>query len=193
METKSILTTQKEVVKDWKSEFQAQACDEGIKYVYKGGMTEQSYCEFLRIDYSTVCLLGEISYSIEYNCTEGNKYILTCETYIDNFMNGKLSFELADDEDYLGFYGETSEGVGKAQWLPDNWKELITDEQKEEIAKEWCNENTEELKGYLSDSDKSDIAYDYMDENPSECASHSFETMGSYEQKDFIKDCIDNL
>lgn len=191
METRNILTTQKEVVKNWKGDFQAQPCDEGIRYVYKGDMTANSYCEFLRMDFSTVHLLGEVGYAIEYNCIEGNKYVLKCETYIDNNVNEKLSFELEDDEDYLGFYGETRGDIGVARWLPSNWKELMSDEQKEEIAKEWCKKNS--VTDLLSDSEKEEIAYDYMDENSSECANHSFEKMGSYDQKEFIKECINNL
>lgn len=217
MERKEILSTQKEVVKNWKGEFQAQPCDEGIKYVYKGDMTENSYCEFLRMDYYTVRLLGDVGYIIEYNCIEGNKYILKCETYINSIMNEKLSFELEDNEDYLGFYTEGQE-IGVARWLPSNWKELITDEQlhdilqerniqtieclqdndvpdemKERIAKDWCEENRDELQEFLSDFDKENIAYDYMDENACTCADHCYEKMGSYEQKNFIKECIDNL
>jgi hypothetical protein len=133
-------------------------------------------------------------------------------------MNGNLSFELEDDEDYLGFYGETSGGTGKAQWLPSNWKELITDEQlheilvekniqtieclqdddvpdemKERIALDWCKENSEELKDFLSDSDKQEIAYDYIDDNANDSADRAYDRLGSYEQREFIKDCIDNL
>lgn len=218
MERKSILTSQKEVVKNWRGDFHTQPCDEGIRYVYRGVMTAQSYCEFLRMDYPTVSLLGMVSYAIEYNCIEGNKYVLKCETFIGGNINEKLSFELEDEEDYLGFYGETNEGVGKAQWLPSNWKELITDEQlhdilqerniqtieclndddvpdemKERIAKDWCKENSEELKDFLSDSDKSDIAYDYIDENSSDCVDRAYGNLGSYDKKEFIKDCIDEL
>ena len=218
METKNILTTQKEVVKNWKGDFSAEACNEGIKYSYVGVMTAESYCEFLRMDYSTVSLLGAVSYGIEYNCIEGNKYILKCETYIDRIVNEKLSFILEDDEDYLGFYGETREGVGVARWLPSNWKELITDEQlhdilqerniqtieclqdddvpdemKERIAKDWCRENSDELADFLSDSDKADIAYDYIDDNTSDCLDHAYDHLGSYDQREFIKNCIDNL
>ena len=218
MVTKNILTTQKEVVKNWKGDFQAQACDEGIRYVYKGDMTANSYCEFLRIDFFTVSLLGDVGYDIEYNCIEGNKYVLKCETYIDKFMNGKLSFELEDDEDYLGFYGETRGGIGVARWLPDNWKELITDEQihdllvaknihtieclidddvpdemKERIAKDWCKDNLDEVKDLLSDSDKCDIAYDYIDDNVSDCLDRAYDKLSSYDQREFLKDCIDNL
>jgi len=196
MKTKYILTTQKEVVKNWKGDFQAQACDEGIRYVYEGDITSQTYCEFLGMDYPTVSLLGAVSYGIEYNCIEGNKYILKCETYINSIVNENLSFELEDNEDYLGFYGETKEEeqkIGVAQWLPSNWKELITDEQKEEIAKEWCEENSDELGDFLSDSDKADIAYDYIDNNSNDIIDRAYNNLGDYEKREFIKDCIDNL
>lgn len=221
METRNILTTQKEVVKNWKGDFLAEACNEGIKYGYVGDMTAESYCEFLRMDYPTVSLLGAVSYSIEYNCIEGNKYILKCETRIDSIVNEKLSFELEDDEDYLGFYGETKgeeQKIGVAQWLPSNWKELITDEQlheilvekniqtieclqdddvpdemKERIARDWCKENSDELIDFLSDSDKTDIAYDYIDDNVSDCVDRAYDKLGDYDKREFIKDCIDNL
>lgn len=217
METKNILTTQKEAVKNWKGDFQAQACDEGIRYVYKGDMTATSYCEFLRMDYPTVSLLGTVDYDIEYNCIEGNKYILKCETFINGIKMEKLSFELEDNEDYLGFYGETR-GNACARWLPDNWKELITDEQlhdilqerniqtieclidsdvpdemKERIARKWCRENSGELEDYLDEDDKERIADDYIEQNNSDILDKAYNCLSSYDQKEFIKDCIDNL
>lgn len=217
MERKEILSTQKAKIKLWKGDFYAQPCDEGIKYVYKGDMTENSYCEFLGMDYPTVRLLGVVGYVIEYNCIEGNKYVLKCETYINSIMNEKLSFELEDNEDYFGFYTEGQE-IGVARWLPSNWKELITDEQihdllvsknihtieclidddvpdemKERIAKDWCKENLDEVKDLLSDSDKCDIAYDYIDDNVSDCLDHAYDHSSSYDQREFLKSCIDNL
>lgn len=195
MEVRLILTTQKDVVKSWREDFHAQPCDEGIRYVYKGCMLEQSYCEFLGIDCHTISLLGSVGYAIEYNCIEGNRYVLKCETYINSLINEKLSFELVDDEDYLGFYGETKGTEDKAQELPSNWKELLTDEDKEEIAKDWCNEHSDELKDFLSDSDKGGIAYDYIDDdtNTLDCVDRAYDNLGDYDRREFIKNCIDNL
>lgn len=96
-------------------------------------------------------------------------------------------------EDFLKTFSVAEAEINKAQWLPSNWKELMSDEQKEEIAREWCKDNSCELEDYLDDDDKEEIAYDYMDENACTCADHCYEKMGSYEQKDFIKECIDNL
>lgn len=96
-------------------------------------------------------------------------------------------------EDFLKTFSVAEAEIGKAQWLPDNWKELMSDEQKKEVAREWCKENSCELRDYLDEEDKEEIAYDYMDENACTCADHCYEKMGSYEQKDFIKECIDNL
>ena len=190
METKQITTEQLEKVKELAQDFRVERGKE--VYVYCGTMFPSDYCHFLGIDYETVRLLGEVSYTMTYYETEDKKYQLTCETYIDNFMNGKLSFTLEDSEDYLGFFTkEEEQKIGVAQRLPSNWKELITDEQKEEIARSWLEENS--VTDSLSDSEREEIAYDYMDENSCTCASHCYEKMGSYEQRDFIKECIDNL
>lgn len=190
---KQITTEQIEKVKELVKDFRAENGKEF--YVYCGVMLLASdYCRFLGIDYETVRLLGEVSYTMTYYETEDKKYELACETFIDNTSNDKLSFTLEDSEDYLGFFTKKEEQkIGVAQWLPDNWKELMSDEQKEEVAREWCNDNSCELRDYLDDDDREEIAYDYMDENSSTCANHCYEKMGSYEQREFIKDCIDNL
>jgi hypothetical protein len=190
METKQITTEQIEKVKELVGDFRKDK----EKYVYCGIMLNSDYCHLLGIDYSTLHLIGEVSYSLVYVETEDKDYQLYCETYIDNVMNDKLSFILEDiakdSEDYLGLFTEKV-AIGVAQWLPDNWKELMSDEQKREIAEEWCKENSEELVEFLSDSDKTDIAYDYIDDNPNEVADSAFSKLS--DPKDFIKECIDNL
>lgn len=199
---KQITTEQIEKVKELVKDFRAENGKEF--YVYCGTMFPSDYCHFLGLDYETVRLLGEVSYALTYYETEDKKYELACETYIDSFMNGKLSFTLEDSEDYLGLFAKKEEQkIGVAQWLPSNWKELITDEQlhdilqerniqtieclqdndvpdemKERIARDWCKENSCELEEYLDDYDKEKIANDYIDDNLN---------------KDFIKDCIDRL
>lgn len=216
MERKSILTSQKEIVKNsWKVDFQANASDEGVFYTYKGDISAETYCAFMSLDYQTVKRLGEISYFIKYS-SNGSLYILTCETYIDNVMNERLSEEFEDSEDWLGLF--TKAEIGKAQWLPSNWKELITDEQlhdilqerniqtieclndddvpdemKERIAKDWCNEHSDELKDYLTECDKESIAYDYIEENPSDSGSEVARHISDYDAKELIKDLVDNL
>jgi hypothetical protein len=67
----------------------------------------------------------------------------------------------------------------------------MSDEQKREIAEEWCKENSEELVDYLDENDKENIAYDYIDNNPNEVADSAFSKLS--DPKDFIKECIDNL
>jgi hypothetical protein len=195
METKQITTEQIEKAKELVGDFRKDK----EKYVYCGIMLNSDYCHLLGIDYSTLHLLGEVSYSLVYVETEDKDYQLYCETYIDNVMNDKLSFILEDiakdSEDYLGLFTEKAEGedkeIGVAQWLPSNWKELMSDEQKREIAEEWCKENSEELVDYLDENDKENIAYDYIDNNPNEVADSAFSKLS--DPKDFIKECIDNL
>lgn len=192
METKQITAEQIEKVKELAQDFRAENGKEF--YVYCGTMFPSDYCHFLGLDYETVRLLGEVSYTMTYYETEDKKYQLACETFIDNFMNGKLSFTLEDSKDYLGFFAKKEEQeIGKAQWLPSNWKGLMSDEQKEEIAREWCKENSGELIDFLTDDTKEDIAYDYIEQNPSDMADRAYGCMSSYDQRDFIKECIDNL
>lgn len=211
MERKSILTAQKEVVKNsLKEGFSPKGAE---TFEYLGDISAETFCALIELDYHTVAKLGNVTYSISY-LKENELFLLLCETHIDSVMNDKLSVILEDTEDWLGLF----KTEGKAQWLPSNWKELITDEQlhdilqerniqtieclndddvpdemKERIAKDWCKENSEELKDFLSDSDKSDIAYDYIDENSSDCVDRAYGNLGSYDKKEFIKDCIDEL
>lgn len=216
---KQITTEQIEKAKELGKDFRAENGKEF--YVYCGTMFPSDYCHFLGLDYETVRLLGEVSYALTYyeieDKEENKKYELACETYIDNFMNGKLSFTLEDSKDYLGLFAKKEDQkIGVAQWLPSNWKELITDEQlhdilqerniqtieclidsdvpdemKERIARDWCKENSGELEEYLDDYDKEKIAYDYIDDNPDEVANKAFDQIS--DPKDFIKNCIDNL
>lgn len=214
MERKNILTSQKEIVKNsWKDEFSKSGVDV-VKYL--GNISAETYCAFLSLDYHTVARLGNITYSISYLKEvkeEEELFLLLCETFIDSVMNDKLSFILEDSEDWLGLF---STKVGNAQWLPSNWKELITDEQlhdilqerniqtieclndddvpdemKERIAREWCKNNSVELEQYLDDYNKEKIAYDYIDNNPNEVADNAFSKLS--DPKDFIKECIDSL
>ena len=222
MERKNILTSQKEVVKNWKSGFKSHPCDEGIKYIYEGDPSEgmltsaETYCALIGIDYQTVKRFGEVSYSVEYNCVN-DLYILRCETYIGNIMSEPLSVEYEDNEDWLGFYGETF-GKTDGDKLPQNWKELITDEQlhdilrerniqtieclndddvpdemKERIAKDWCSNNSEELSTYLSDEDERDIAYNYAESNPLDLGEEVCRYIGSSDAKDLIYKLLEEL
>lgn len=196
METKQITAEQYVFVKTLAKDFRAENGKEF--YVYCGTMFPSDYCHFLGLDYETLRLLGEVSYAMTYYETEdkeeNKKYELACETYIDNFMNGKLSFTLEDSEDYLGFFAKKEEQeIGKAQWLPSNWKELMSDEQKEEIAHEWCKDNSCELEDYLDNDDKERIADDYIEQNNSDALDKAYGCLSSDEQREFIKDCIDNL
>ncbi len=214
MEIKNILTSQKEIVIGWKGDFREQRGADGKKYFTDcGNISAETYCAFIGLDYQTVKRLGEITYSIDYHYNEGIS-VLYCSTFIDSVQNDKLSVGLEGVEDWLGLFTEGE--IGKAQWLPSNWKELITDEQlhdilqerniqtieclidsdvpdemKERIAREWCKNNSGELEQYLDDYDKEKIAYDYIDENPNEVADHAFSKLS--DPKDFIKDCIDSL
>lgn len=93
--------------------------------------------------------------------------------------------------DFLQTFSVPEAEIGKAQRLPDNWRELMSDEQKEEIAKDWCEENP--VTDYLDEGEKEEIADAYIEDNYSEVADKAFGLMSSYEQREFIKDCIDNL
>ena len=187
---KQITTEQIEKAKELAKDFKAE--NEKEFYVYNGEISASNYCHFVGLDYETVRLLGEVSYTMTYYETEDKKYQLACETYIDNTVNDKLSFILEDSEDYLGFFTkEEEQKIGVAQWLPSNWKELMSDEQKEEIAREWCEENS--VLDFLSDSEKEEVADEYIENNNSDVLDKAYNCLSSYEQREFIKDCIDEL
>ena len=189
---KQITTEQIVTVKEMAKDFRAENGKES--YVYCGTMLFSDYCNLLRLDYETVRLLGVAGYVMTYYETEDKKYQLACETYIDNTVNDKLSFILEDDEDYLGFFTkEEEQKIGVAQWLPSNWKELMSDEQKEEIAREWCKDNSSELRDYLDEGDKEEIADEYIEQNNSDVLDKAYNCLSSYEQREFIKDCVDEL
>lgn len=96
-------------------------------------------------------------------------------------------------EDFLKTFSVARAELGVAQWLPSNWKELMSDEQKEEIARDWCKENSEELKDCLSDSDKKNIAYDYIEVYPIESVDKAEDYLCGDDKKRFIIGWVDNL
>ena len=186
MERKQITTEQitrvKELVQDFKKDV------DGRFFVYLGGMLPSEYCQLLRIDYATVHYLGEVSYTITYYEMENKTYQLACETYIGDIKSDKLSFVLEDSEDYLGFFTQTDEGK-----LPSNWRELLSDEDKEVIARDWCRANPFELKDYLTSEDERDIAYDYAHDNPSDMGDEVCSYLDSSDSRDLIIKLLDNL
>lgn len=129
---------------------------------------------------------------VTYNKAEGGVRI-DCILFDNDLICNNALTHYAYSEDFLEQFSVAEEKIGVAQWLPDNWKELMTDEQKEEIARDWCKDNGEELQDLLSDSDKTDIAYDYIDENASDCVDRAYDRLGDYDRREFIKECIDNL
>lgn len=223
MERKNILTSQKEVVKNsWESRFNnswgSRFNNSGVDVVkYLGAISAEIYCAFIGLDYSTVKRLGNVTYSISYLREvkeEEELFLLLCETYIDSVMNDKLSVILEDSEDWLGMFSTKQNEEG----LPSNWKELITDEQlhdilrerniqtieclidddvpdemKERIARDWCSNNSEELRDYLSSEDERDIAYNYAHDNPSDMGDEVCDYLGSSDSRDLIIKLLDNL
>lgn len=190
----TLTTEQMEVVKNWKKDFQPQACDEGIKYVYAGIMSSQVYCGFMRLDYATVTRLGVVTYGVEYNCVEGNKYILRCETYINGGMNEYLSTEFEDTEDYLGFYQETVDSSNKGEGT-DTLAEVF--KKNAEDVKKYLEENYDEYSEleelFKAEVDEEEVAEDYIRDNPSHAFDTALEFMSDYDKKDAIKDAIDRL
>lgn len=196
MERKNILTSQKEEALGWKEGFYPYPSEENYEYyLYEADKIGiENYCKFLGLDYKTLALIGNVTYSVSYHrLIEERVYILRCTTTIDGAIFEKLSFEFEDNVDFLGFFTKEGTKIGVAQWLPGNWKELMSDEQKEEVAREWCKENSSELIDYLDEDDKEGIADDYIEQNNSDVLDKAYNCLSSYEQREFIKDCIDEL
>ena len=196
MERKNILTSQKEEALVWKEGFYPYPSEENYEYyLYEAGnIGIENYCKFLGLDYKTLALIGNVTYSVSYHrLIEERVYILRCTTAIDGAIFEKLSFEFEDNVDFLGFFTKEETKIGVAQWLPSNWKELMSDEQKEEIAREWCKDNSDELADFLDEDDKEGIVDDYIEHNNSDVLDKAYNCLSSYEQREFIKDCIDEL
>lgn len=196
---------EKEVIKDWqvidlKAYFEdksvsSQMYDGGKHLVFSNAPLEY-FCKLTGFDYKTIMSLAidSVWADLVYNQTEDRKYVAQCLLYIDTVLNDRLSREYESEIDFLGFFTkEEEQKIGVARWLPDNWKELMSDEQKEEIAKEWCEENSSELIDYLDEDDKEGIADDYIEHNNSDALDKAYNCLSSYEQREFIKDCIDEL
>jgi hypothetical protein len=196
---------EKEVIKDWqvndlKTYFEdksvsSQMYDGGEHWVFSNAPLEY-FCKLTGFDYKTIMNLAidSVWADLVYSQTEDGKYVAQCLLYIDTVLNDRLSREYESTMDFLGFFTkEEEQKIGVAQWLPSNWKELMSDEQKEEIAKEWCKENSSELKDYLDENDKEEIADDYIEHNNSDVLDKAYNCLSSYEQREFIKDCIDEL
>lgn len=127
---------------------------------------------------------------VTYNKAEGGVRI-DCILFDNDMICNNALTHYFYPEDFLKAFPLAEEKIGKAQWLPDNWKELMSYEQKEEIAVEWCKEHSCRLEEYLDDIDKEKIAYGYINDNPDEVADKAFDKLS--DPKDFLKNCIDNL
>jgi len=195
---------EKETIKDWQIiDLKAYFADKSVtSQMYDGGehlvfsnAPLEYFCKLTEFDYKTISNLAIDSVWVDlvYNQTEDGKYITQCLLYIDTELNDRLSREYESDTDFLGFFTKEEKKIGVAQWLPSNWKELMLDEQKEEIAREWCKENSGELRDYLDEDDKEDIVDAYIEDNYSRVADKAYDLMSSYDQREFVKGCIDNL
>ena len=127
---------------------------------------------------------------VTYNKAEGGVRI-DCILFDNDMICNNALTHYFYPEDFLKTFPLAEEKIGKAQWLPDNWKELMSDEQKEEVAEEWCKENS--VTDFLTDSDREEIADAYIEQNNSDVLDKAYGCLSSYEQREFIKDCIDEL
>lgn len=181
----TLTTEQMELVKNWKEGFKACTCEEGIKYVYENGISAEDYCKFIGLDYNTVARLGEVGYTLVYNCV-GDKYVLYCETFIDNYMDGRLSVESVETEDYLGFYGECM-GDKKSDLL-----DMSADELKKYLEGNY--DNYSELEELIKDDlDEEDIVDDWIERNAEDAFDKAISNISNYTLRDKIKDAIDEL
>lgn len=180
----TLMTEQKELVKNWKNGFKARGCEEGIKYVYEDGISAETYCAFMRLDYHTLKRLGDITYSIEYNCVD-DKYILCCETYINQCMDGRISTEFEETEDFLGLYGE---------YMGDklNLLEMTAEDLKKYLEQNY-DEYSELEELIQKDVDEEDIAKTWIDENYDSAFYRAIDDMGDSDKREKLKEMIDSL
>lgn len=158
------------------------------------GVDDEGFKLLTGVDVATlrrVYSIDNYSTMVTYNKAEGGVRIDCILFDNDLICNNALTY-YACTEDFLEQFSEAEEvKIGVAQWLPSNWKELMTDEQKEEVVKEWCKDNS--VKDFLDDYDKEEVVEDYIESNPNDVADKAFGLMSSYDQRDFIKSCIDEL
>lgn len=201
MNRKQITTEQiekaRELVKDFKKQKERDC------YVYCGTLDNDSYCKFIGINFDTVRLLGDVSYSIEYVKTSENKYRLNCLTYVCNTVMNDFCFLLADDTDFLGLFTEEKneekqkeKDISLEDFFNDNPGNVLRKlkEMYPDVVSDIVEEVIHDIRNYdLDDSDVEYFAEEYIRDNPVASVEVAEEYLDSDDKKRFMHSWIDEI
>ncbi len=159
---------------------------------YGFSLGDDDYRQVTGVDLATLSMVwgethvyGEVRY-----CKNDDGCIsLQYETFINDDSRDSLSGVIvAPDvsEDYLELFSTNK--------LPDNWKELVTDEMLHDILVERNIQTIECLQDNdVPDEMKERIAMDYIHDNPVSACNEAINYMSSCDTKDVIRDLVDSL
>lgn len=185
MERKIITEEKKNILISQKEHFEAYMTDKGAFYSYDTPGFKD-FCELVEADCDTLCRLGityhgEIGYK-----TENGLYIATCLMMKDSCIVDSLSVELESNEDFLGLY---TKGKEADDFFNDSVENIFL-KLKEEHADvyEFIEDDIiSRIRDYdLEDSVKEDIAKEWIEDNPCDAVSVAEDYIGTDDMKDII-------
>lgn len=196
MNIKQITTEQIEKARELAKDFRKKQ----DYYVYCGTLDNDSYCKFIGIDFDTVRLLGDVSYSIGYVKTSENKYRLNCLTYAGNTVINELCFVLEDDTDFLGLFTEKEEEEKENNSLEDFFNDTPGNvvrklrEMYPDVVSDIESEVISHIRDYdLADSDIECFAHEYIEDYPVASVEVAEDCLDSDDKKRFIHSWIDEI
>lgn len=189
MERKIITEEKKAIIIAMKSSFD-ETCmtDDGVVFCYSTPVFE-TYCKLVELDCDTLCRFVEVySGAITYSKQDG-KYIVTCITRCNTEIKETLSMELECDDDFLGLFEKTEADSSLENFFNDSLENVVRKlkETYPDVVESIEQNVISNIRGYdLEDSVKEDIAKEWIEDNPCDSVSVAEDYIGTDDMKDII-------
>lgn len=188
MERKIITEEKKNILISQKEHFEAYMTDKGAFYSYDTPGFKD-FCELVEADCDTLCRLGlmyhgEIGYKVE-----NGLYIVTCLMMKDGCIVDSLSMELECDDDFLGLFEKKENDKEADDFFDDSIDDIIAKMKNEhaDVYEGIVEDVLRNIRDYdLEDSVKEDIAKEWIEDNPCDAVSVAEDYIGNDDMKDII-------
>lgn len=107
----------------------------------------------------------------------------------------KMSVQEVLENVFVNYFNEFEYFLKTKEYVREEDKTELTDDEREEIAKDWIANNSDEAlsEALENGADKEDVAKDWISDYPEDAFDKAVDIMDTYVLKDKIKEAIDNL
>lgn len=107
----------------------------------------------------------------------------------------KMSVQEVLENVFENYFNEFEDFLNSKEYVRAENKIELTDDEREEIAKDWIANNSDEAlsEALENGADKEDVASDWISDYPEDAFDKAVDIMDSYVLKDKIKEAIDDL